>query len=302
MKGKSRKLDRWASVSALASSALAASSGPAAAAIIFHPTPGLTIPASGSHILLPLPGGNRILLTFGTKFTSHRYTNFYRIFISGTDPEVPRVRGTRRRYSETFTVHLGAKGVPFRTDGGLIATAKKGQTFNLIGHGSGAALIGTVQFKRLFGRSAVGYRGYPRDEFFSRTRYSKNSYIARPGYRRFRFGSIHSYFRFSSTGFIRGTRYSRNTAYSPASYSNQFALFRFDVGSQTDYGWLELSLRNGFDTGPIVDVIGYAYDTSGKPIPAGAVPEPKELPLALAALALGAMGVRELRGKRKAAT
>ena len=154
----------------------------------------------------------------------------------------------------------------------------------------------------MFGRSAVFYRHYPRyGGFFSRTRYSKNSTVVKPGYRRIRYGYIFSYGPTRSIGLINGYRHTAVTSYSPASYSNQFALFRFDVGSQTDYGWLELSLRNGFDTGPIVDVIGYAYDTSGKPIPAGAVPEPKHLPLALAALALGAIGVRELRAKHKAA-
>ncbi len=83
---------------------------------------------------------------------------------------------------------------------------------------------------------------------------------------------------------------------SPANYSREYALFSFDVGSLTDYGWLELSV-NGLN----VDVLGYAYDNTGKLIKAGAVPEPQHLPLALGALAFGAIGVRELRKKRIAA-
>ena len=67
-------------------------------------------------------------------------------------------------------------------------------------------------------------------------------------------------------------------------------MFSFDVGSLTDYGWLELSV-NGLN----VDVLGYAYDNTGKLIKAGAVPEPQHLPLALGALAFGAIGIRELR-------
>jgi hypothetical protein len=66
-----------------------------------------------------------------------------------------------------------------------------------------------------------------------------------------------------------------------------YTLFRFDVGSQTDCGWLKLALGNPGGDKPFIKAIGYAYDTSGKPIP-----------LALSALALGAIGVREWRKKR----
>jgi hypothetical protein len=90
------------------------------------------------------------------------------------------------------------------------------------------------------------------------------------------------------------------TGYSFVGSGKQYALFRFDVGSQTDYGWLELQLGNIGDSAPFIRLIGYAYDTSGKPIPAGAIPEPKHLPLALGALALGAVGLREWRKKRNA--
>ena len=67
------------------------------------------------------------------------------------------------------------------------------------------------------------------------------------------------------------------------------------MGGQTDYGWLELSGQY-----PIVDVLGYAYQTNGKPIKAGDVPEPQRLPAALGALALGAIGLKEWRKKQNA--
>jgi hypothetical protein len=99
--------------------------------------------------------------------------------------------------------------------------------------------------------------------------------------------------------YIYFSAYRRSTPSDFPSYDKEYALFRFDDAGQTDYGWLELSVQGG--AYPIVDVLGYAYDTTGKPIKAGEVPEPQHLPVALGALALGAIGVREWRKKRNAA-
>ena len=86
-----------------------------------------------------------------------------------------------------------------------------------------------------------------------------------------------------------------------AGYGDQYALFRFSVGPQTDYGWLELDLGINPYGYPIVTTVAYAYDTSGKPIPAGytGIPEPAQLPVALSALSLGAIGLREWRKSRR---
>lgn len=83
--------------------------------------------------------------------------------------------------------------------------------------------------------------------------------------------------------------------------TDQYVLFRFDVDGQSDYGWLEYDALNEQHEPPQVPLLAYAYDTSGKPIPAGytGVPEPRELSLALSALSMGAVRVCEWRKKRK---
>ena len=93
----------------------------------------------------------------------------------------------------------------------------------------------------------------------------------------------------------------------PGSFQRQYALFSFTdpATSQPDYGWLEMSAYMSSRGGPRVTVIAAAYDPSGNPLPAGAgapIPEPQRLPIALGALALGAIGVREWRKKRNATT
>jgi len=85
-----------------------------------------------------------------------------------------------------------------------------------------------------------------------------------------------------------------------------YELFEFPLGGQTDYGWLELSQSVTDTTGPDVQILGMAYDDSGAFIAAGAtesaVPEPSTMALTgLAALALGASGLRRWRASRKKA-
>ncbi len=90
-------------------------------------------------------------------------------------------------------------------------------------------------------------------------------------------------------------------------FSNEYALFRFNPGSGPLYGWIELSgsvtkaAGPNSSYGPLVTVQGWAYDTTGAPIPAGYVPEPDTFALTgLAALAFGAAGMRRWRAARAA--
>ncbi|HYG25100.1 MAG TPA: PEP-CTERM sorting domain-containing protein [Verrucomicrobiae bacterium] len=62
---------------------------------------------------------------------------------------------------------------------------------------------------------------------------------------------------------------------------------RFNNGGTTNYGWADITL-NSYQS---VTLHGFAYETSGGAITAGAVPEPSQFAL----LALGAAGVAALR-------
>ncbi len=105
-----------------------------------------------------------------------------------------------------------------------------------------------------------------------------------------------------------------NTFYGSArgDFSHQYALFRFNPGAGMLYGWVELSgsvtaANSSLPSfGPSLTIEGWAYDTTGAPIHAGdtgsAVPEPGTFAgTGLAALALGAAGMRRWRAARRLA-
>lgn len=274
----SNRLRRLASLSALASAALAASGGSGEAAIIYHPTKGFTAPGS-----LPLPGGNSLSLTksrSGFVFTDsvstiHRRGGF--IF-------------------QSSTTHAAARGAAFRAVGSDLAVTKKGRTFNMVG--TRIRKYPVIGYRRYFSDQTVGVAFFRSGSGKGVTRPLQGSVFASWVQRT----NGRSQFTLNGQNYtnIYFSAYRRFTSSNFPNYNDEYALFRFDDGGQIDYGWLELSVAGGAN--PIVNVLGYAYDTSGKPIKAGEVPEPQHLPVALGALALGAVGLREWRKKRNAAT
>jgi hypothetical protein len=96
------------------------------------------------------------------------------------------------------------------------------------------------------------------------------------------------------------------------SFTDQYFLFRFNGTSVMEYGWIEASLSVTRSTsaaasdGPSITIVQYAFDNSGVEITGGqgaasATPEPSSIAeSSLAALILGAEGLRRWRKARKA--
>jgi hypothetical protein len=90
---------------------------------------------------------------------------------------------------------------------------------------------------------------------------------------------------------------------------NFYKLFQFNGSSGNLYGWAYFHQTVSNEVGPDVDLFGVAYDDSGATILAGdtvgsvgSTPEPSTMALTgLAALALGATGLRRWRAARKPA-
>jgi hypothetical protein len=119
-------------------------------------------------------------------------------------------------------------------------------------------------------------------------------------------------FALAAFSFVEGSG-GGHSVNSPFNATDRYLLFRFTGGDFTGdvYGWAQIAVRYSpkalcsHRAPGCVDVtlIDYAYDTSGHQIPAGdtGVPEPSTLSLTgLAALALGAKGLRTWRTARRA--
>lgn len=125
-------------------------------------------------------------------------------------------------------------------------------------------------------------------------------------------------YSFFGVGFRLWTTAGSHHVFGNPSFSGQYALFQFGPFSDPDYGWVQLSYSvtdaagpncaypacgDPNNLGPELIVGSFAYDTSGATIVAGAgTPEPDTLALAgLAVLALGAAGMRRKRAAAAAA-
>jgi hypothetical protein len=101
------------------------------------------------------------------------------------------------------------------------------------------------------------------------------------------------------------------TAFGNASFNDKYSLFRFDDGPTSYYGWIHLSFSidgqfgDNPEFGPDLLIHDWAYDDSGALLAAGTgaeTPEPgNAVSTGLAALALGAVGLRRWRKTRPAA-
>jgi hypothetical protein len=105
-----------------------------------------------------------------------------------------------------------------------------------------------------------------------------------------------------------------SSAFGNPPFSHLYSLFEFEDGFNTFYGWIQLSYtvsgQFGPDAvfGPELTIHDFAYDDTGAPLAAGQtvdasqVPEPSTaVSTGLAALALGAVGLRQWRKTRQPA-
>ncbi|WOO39812.1 hypothetical protein [Rubellicoccus peritrichatus] len=81
---------------------------------------------------------------------------------------------------------------------------------------------------------------------------------------------------------------------------NGYIGFQFRPAGTTLYGWAEVVLTEGGDTGTF-EIVQWAYEDTGANIQTGAIPEPATVATGLGALALGAAGLRRWRKTKQAA-
>lgn len=260
----------WLSLSAIAAAAVAATPGSATATIVSHQAPHLSFP-------IWLPGSNSVRLNYGITGT-HFSTGDYK-------GKLIERRTNMFAYLTGVTAALGKKGqtfaqagVPYKQAGIADKTSFVRSADDFVHTAPGHTGLKTAKSRVTHN---IDFRILPYTHFIQ-----KNSgYLFSSGI------PVGFYESIVKTGSVARFGFG----------ADQYALFRFDVDGQKDYGWLKYDALNEQHERPKILLLAYAYDTSGNPIPAGytGIPEPSQLPLALGALSLGAIGLREWRKRRK---
>jgi len=147
-----------------------------------------------------------------------------------------------------------------------------------------------------------GYAGSHRTEFLFRATAARGGMVSAFS-RNAKFGApAHSKVAGEGSIVLAGYSSSGPIQYTHFSAADKYMLFEFTGGNlkQNLYGWAQLSVAPFAQ----VTLVDWAYDTSGAQIPAGDTGTPEPSPFALtglAALALGAKGMRSWRAARKSA-
>lgn len=115
-------------------------------------------------------------------------------------------------------------------------------------------------------------------------------------------GPTQAFVTLAGTGFGAFGSLALGNGYPNSQWTNDstpgFLGFQFTAGGSSYYGWIQISIApNNVQNGRAITLISAAYDDTGIPIVAGAVPEPTT---SVGLLALGAAGLLAHRRRRAA--
>ncbi len=281
MRIKKKNVARLASISALGAGALGVAAGTAEAGTIVSNPIGVTVgPCCAALTFVTFRGSSGSTLLGSPGFQA-RWTS----------------RGGRSSSFRTLASVAGFNGVKFKASGP--------GTSPFLVFGSAGRKWSTLTSFKSARRAIVGSRGYTQYTTFVAGNPTHYKYF----YHSSTSGAPTRYIWRTGTGTTGGhfTTLSGDWWAQGSTGGNVYAQFEFPYLGNPVYGWLEFSDSvneggggGGLDPsgyGPNVDLVAYGYD-----LPDQGTPEPSTLGLSgLAALALGATGLRRWRAARKPA-